>query len=238
MSYENQGSGYDPGAAGHELQGRQRCPPAPIANYSGWWWPADDVDARHVVMRDWQSDIAALLPYIRGRDVIVQAGGNVGVYPLALADHFQRVVTCEPDPTNYACLVKNLEARDSLKRVERYPAAFGAANGVCAPVEVKARNCGAHRVDFDRGEIPVITIDSLPLEACDCIWLDCEGSELLGLQGAAETIERFSPTISVEDKGLHRAFGIPDGELQRWLAERGYSEVARYGRDKVFTRRA
>lgn len=215
---------------------------APIANYSGWWWPADDVDARHVVMRDWKPDIAALLPHIRGRDVIVQAGGNVGVYALALADHFQRVVTCEPDPTNYACLAKNLEARDSFKRVQATHAAFGDGFGWCSPVEVKARNCGAHRVDFipamQPGPVSVITIDSLMLDACDCIWLDVEGSELMALVGAAETITRFSPTISVEDKGLHRTFGIPDGELQRWLAERGYELVARYGRDKIFTRRA
>jgi FkbM family methyltransferase len=215
---------------------------APIANFDGWWWPANDTDARHVIMRDWQPDIAALLPHVRGRDLIIQAGANIGVYPLALADQFQRVVTCEPDPTNYACLKRNLAARDSLKRVEALHAAFGDGPGWCEPVEVKRGNCGAHRVEFipamQAGPVRVVEIDSLRLEACDCIWLDCEGSELYALCGASDTIERFSPTISVEDKGLHRAFGIPDGELQRWLSERGYEQVARYGRDKVFTRRA
>lgn len=211
-------------------------PPTLVQRF-GLWWPASDVDAQPVITADCAPSIRALLRHVKGRDLIVQAGANVGTYPLALADHFKSVITAEPDPTNFICLVKNLAARDSLKRVVAYDAAFGEEPGVCAPVEVEPRNCGAHRVEFGDGAVPVITIDSLGLEACDCIWLDCEGSELPALKGAAATIERFSPIIAAEDKGLHRAFGIPDGALQAWLAERGYEQIARIGRDKIFERR-
>lgn len=207
-----------------------------LANWDGWWWPANDTDARHVITRDRDSDIAALLKHVPGRDCIVQAGGNVGVYALALADLFRSVITAEPDPTNYACLVKNLKARDSLNRVTALNAAFGEKRGGCAPVVVSANNCGAHRVRFDIGEVPVWTIDDLELTACDCIMLDVEGSELLALKGAAQTIDTFSPIIACEDKGLNAAFGIGRGELQAWLAERGYVEIDRYGRDKIFRR--
>jgi FkbM family methyltransferase len=220
------------------LARRARRMTAVITQRDGWWWPATDTDAHHIIMRDCEPDVRALLPHIRGREVIVQAGANVGVYACALADHFQHVFTAEPDPTNYECLKANLKARDSLERITALHAAFGEALGGCAPVEVTAGNCGAHRVDFNRGQIPVWTIDGLELEACNAIWLDVEGSELLALKGAADTIERYSPTISVEDKGLHRAFGIEDGALQAWLAERGYELVARQGRDKIFNRRA
>lgn len=203
----------------------------------GLWWPADDTDAHPVITADCPPALRAILGHIRGRDLIVQAGANVGTYPLALADHFQTVVTAEPDPVNFACLVKNLAARDSLRRVQAYDAAFGEAAGGCVPIEVQPRNCGAHRVSFGDGPIPVITIDSLNLRACDCIWLDVEGAELPTLKGAAATVERFSPLIAVEDKGLHRAFGIADGALQAWLAERDYEQIARIGRDKVYERR-
>ena len=207
-----------------------------LVSYHGWWWPADDFDARPVIERDCLPSIAALLAHIPGRDCIVQAGANVGLYPVALADHFQSVITCEPDPTNYACLAKNLAARDSLKRVTALHAAFGETEGGCTSLEVEPHNCGAHRVDFATGTTPVWTIDGLELDACDAIWLDVEGSELPALKGAAATIERFSPIIAVEDKGLHRAFNIADGALQAWLAERGYSQVDRVGQDKIFRR--
>lgn len=207
-----------------------------LAQFDGWFWPAGDTEARGVITRDCAPSIAQLLSHFSGRDLIVQAGANVGVYPIALADLFQSVITCEPDPTNWACLQKNLAARDSLNRVTAFNAAFGAAPGTCDPVEVQPRNCGAHRVSFGSGDVPVFTIDSLNLPACDAIWLDIEGAELLALQGAEKTIKRFSPVIAVEDKGLHKAFGIPDGALQEWLENRGYEYADKIGRDKVFRR--
>lgn len=205
----------------------------------GWWWPLDDQHARPVILRDCQPAIVELLPHIDpDRRVIVQAGGNVGVYPVALTDHFAQVITCEPDPTNYACLVRNLEARDSLKRVKAFNAAFGEAEGACTPVEVHPRNCGAHRVAYDKGDVPVMTIDGLNLQRCDAIWLDVEGSELFALKGAEQTIQRCSPAIATEDKGLDaQFFGVAPGSLQAWLAERGYDQVAQIGRDRVFKRR-
>lgn len=206
-----------------------------IVQRDGMWWPEDDVRARPVILRDVNESVARLLAHVEGRDLIVQAGGNVGVYPLALADYFQRVVTAEPDPENADCLMRNLKARDSLNRVTAYVGAFGEAEGGCKVVEVEKNNCGAHRIERG-GPIPLITIDSLSLPHCDAIWLDCEGSELLALQGAVQTIDRFSPVIAVEDKGLQASFGIMPGELQRWLGMFGYQEVDQIGRDKVFRR--
>lgn len=206
-----------------------------ITEYDGFFWPADDRSARQVILRDRDADVANMLKHTPGRQLIVQAGANVGVYPIALAKHFEVVVTCEPDPTNCECLAKNLNAHDPELRVRSVRAAFGAAEGVCSPVVVSEGNCGAHRVDYAAGEVPVITIDSLKLEACDGLWLDLEGSELFALQGAVETIKRFGPTIRIEDKGLDaRFFNVPRGEVQTFLAGLGYSQVDAIGRDKVF----
>lgn len=208
-----------------------------LAEYRGYWWPATDTDAHGVITADCEPSIKALLTHVHGRDLILQAGGNVGVYPVALADHFQKVVTFEPDPVNWECLTRNLAARDSLKRVDPIRGALGQVAGRCAMVPVKASNCGAHRIG-PGDAIDVWTVDELMLPALDCIWVDCEGSELFALMGAAQTIERFSPVICAEDKGLHRAFGVADGALQAWLAERGYEQADKIGQDKVFLRRA
>lgn len=138
----------------------------------GYWWPAGEVDARYVILRDVDEAVRAVLGLVPGRSCIVQAGANVGVYPLALAAHFDKVVTAEPDPINHACLIQNLEERTDA--IAPFYAAFGDAPGDCRTVEVSPRNCGAHRIEAG-GDTPVITIDSLGLDACDAIWLDIEG---------------------------------------------------------------
>lgn len=210
-----------------------------IAQYGDLWWPADDIVARPIVTGDRDRDIAAFLPHVPGRDLIVQAGSNVGTYAIALAQHFAAVVTAEPDPTNYECLKRNLATHDAESRITALHAAFGATEGECQPREVHTHNCAAHRVEFGTGNVPVWTIDGLELEACDAIWLDIEGSELLALHGAVNTIARFSPTVAVEDKGLDtQFFGTAPGSLQQFMAALGYTEVDRYGRDKVFRKKA
>lgn len=211
-----------------------------LVSHDGWFWPADDRDARPVLVRDCEPSIAALLPHVIGRELVVQAGANCGLWPVALTKHFANVFTTEMDPANYECLRRNIAEHHKpdagLITFPPRPAAFGAKAGTCKPVVVEAANCGAHRVEYGEGEIPVFTIDSMRLPACDLIWADVEGAELPMLKGAADTIERFSPTICVEDKNHHRSFGIPDGELQRWLSAHGYSEVARLGNDKIYRR--
>jgi len=55
-------------------------------------------------------------------------------------------------------------------------------------------------IDYSRptSTCKLITIDSLKLERCDLIKLDCEGMEFEALSGAVETIERCKPILFVE----------------------------------------
>jgi FkbM family methyltransferase len=206
-----------------------------IVQHDGWWWPESDRQARPVITRDVAPATKALLSHVAGRDCVIQAGGNVGVYPVALADHFRRVITVEPDPENFACLERNLRARDSLNRIEAVRGGLGESPGACRMVEVEPGNCGAHRV-ASGGSIPLVSIDSFNLGPCDLIWLDIEGAELSALKGAVETIEACSPVIAIEDKGLGDHFGVGSGEVAAWLQARGYAQVDRIGQDKVFRR--
>lgn len=209
----------------------------PVLQDDGWWWPADDIVARPAITGELAPALKAMLPHVPVWGCVVQAGANVGVYPAALAGRFGKVVCAEPDPANFACLTRNLESRDPLGRITVLHAAFGAEPGTCSPLVVHPHNCGAHRVNFGTGTIPVQTIDALGLDRCDLIWLDIEGAELPALEGAEATVARFWPTIAVEDKGLHRAFGIADGALDGWFAAHGYEHLAQSGNDKVFRRR-
>lgn len=206
-----------------------------IEQRDGWWWPSEDTDCRHVVERDGPDDIAWVLSHVQGRDCIVQAGGNVGVYPITLAPSFQHVLTCEPDEANYACLWRNVVARDAMGRVDHRRAAFGEEAGHCQVQPTIAHNCGAHRIE-EGGEVPVLTIDSFLLTACDAIWLDVEGCELQALKGAKATIERFSPAIITEEKGHGSAFGYLDHEIADWLSVLGYRMHSRRLNDRLYLR--
>lgn len=65
----------------------------------GLYWPDYDprpADTHHALMKR-QHHSNAVLPYVRGRECVVQAGGHVGVWPLLLAKKFATVHTFEPD---------------------------------------------------------------------------------------------------------------------------------------------
>ena len=161
-----------------------------------------------------------VLPLVRGRRVCVQAGGNCGVYPLALAKHFEKVITFEPDAENIACLRRNV----TLDNVAIINAALGAETGTCTVKVVEADNCGAHKTVAD-GDVEVWTIDDLRLDACDLIWLDIEGAEADAIKGARATIEKFSPIIVLEEKGHGPLAVLP-----------GYVRKMRIGNDSVYWR--
>lgn len=201
-----------------------------MISHGGFWWPEDDTDAHGVILADCEPSIEALLPYVQGRDYIVQAGGNVGVYPMALSKLFKQVLTCEPDRENVRCLWRNL---DGLDNIDTRCVALGEDVATCHVVPVGKHNCGAHRVELG-GEIGVLPIDSFDVPACDCIWLDIEGFELFALKGATRIIERFHPVIACEEKGLGEVYGVGPEDIGHFLQQFGYARVARIGRDNVY----
>jgi hypothetical protein len=79
--------------------------------------------------------------------------------------------------------------------------------------------------------VPVITIDSLGLNACSLILLDVEGHELEVLQGAANTINQFHPGIIVE----RSFFDTTTAEVDQWLTDHGYTFVHRTEMDRYYT---
>jgi FkbM family methyltransferase len=200
---------------------------------AGFWWPKGEIHGRRAIERDVDEAVSTVFRLVPGRQCIVQAGGNVGVYPLALSELFPRVITVEPNALNFLCLSANVGPLHP--RVDIGYAAFGAASGLCHSLDVGEHNCGAARIDAG-GAVPVITIDSLKLAACDCIWLDVEGYELFALQGALRTIEQFSPVIVCEEKGLGEVYGVHGEAIRDLLEPLGYRRTARIGNDNIYER--
>ena len=70
----------------------------------------------------------------------------------------------------------------------------------------------------------------------DLLQLDIEGFEHQAILGAAETIDRCSPVIVLELKGLGKRYGYSDEETIEFLSDLGYKIKDRIHRDVLFLR--
>lgn len=193
-----------------------------------WYFPKGDTVCGPAAIQEVMQIEANWLPHVKGRDVAIQAGGNCGLFPSKLGAFFCAVYTAEPDVENFLCLNLNCCAEN----VYPFRAAFGDKAGTTG-MHLVPGNPGGHWIE-GKGTVPVVTIDSLNVPACDLIALDTEGSELLALRGAEATVERFKPTILVEDKGHVKRFGQTQADLHGWLESHGYHKIGMAWRDSIW----
>jgi len=194
------------------------------------FWPDYDAapERTHAYVLKHLPDVDMTVAAAAHHGLCIQAGGHVGLWPLNLAESFDRVLTFEPDPALFECLKKNT-AKASNITAERF--ALGAATGSATMRTDK--KAGSWAIDAaGTVEVSVVTIDNT-LEArgwprCDAIVLDIEGYEVEALKGAAATIERFRPVLHVEELGPHRA------KSAAFMKSIGYVERARAGRDGLY----
>lgn len=169
-----------------------------------WLWirgdggPGTDGGAWVGPREDWiNSHSNKFFTHVKKFDVVIQAGGNLGLYPRLLANRFKMVYTFEPDPLNFHCLVNNCQ----MDNIVKINAALGARNSFCHVMRNHRSNVGMHRVEENfAGSIPMLSIDSLNFETVDMICLDTEGYEEQIISGALETICKFNPVITAENK--------------------------------------
>ena len=163
---------------------------------------------------------------------VIQAGGNIGVYPATMAKQFERVITVEPDSLNYSALLLNTKG---IKNIEHAQAAFGDKEGTASVDHVYPENIGAHQLKAGN-DVRVIPIDYFEVHDCDFIQLDIEGYEHLALLGAKKTIKKTYPVITLELKGLGSRYGYTDKDTINLLQDWGYEIVGRVNRDVIFAR--
>lgn len=195
-----------------------------------WCWPAGD--KKLVQVFDHVSDIDHFMPHVKDSTLCLQAGGACGVWPLRYAQLFDTVVTFEPQPENYHCLVENCKGVDNI--IATHCGLSDNNDKYSIHNDIHEReNWGAGYLVPDSGGIATVTIDQLDLPACDLIQLDIEGFELKALKGGAETIRKFLPTIVLEEKPLNHKGG-DYAEARHWLeAEYGYKIAAWAHRDVI-----
>ena len=154
-------------------------------------------------INDWQYNVKKIMEHTFGRGVVVQAGGNCGMYARFYGKYFNSIHTFEPEPLNFKCLSYNIK---DIPKIKGYEAALGDKVGKVKISGGGYRNCGTFRVreiKTDEEGIDMLSIDSLQLEHVDLIHLDLEGYEDNALKGAMETIKKFKPTVITERNRGH-----------------------------------
>lgn len=157
-------------------------------------------------------------------DTVVEAGANIGSHTV----HFARLVgtggevyAFEPQRLVYQLLCGNV-AINSLANVYTYRCGVGSESGTLHVPELSPEQIhnwgGVSLLGQEKGEeVPLVTIDSYHLQACDFIKIDVEGMELAVLQGAEATIRAFLPVIYLEANEADE-----EAAVARYLAPLGY----------------
>ena len=145
-----------------------------IEKINGYWVPSKD---KH--LEQWKSGgtftqnrcLNKFIEHCNQRnikfDTILDVGAWVGTWSMAMQPYAKKVITFEPDPLHYSCLIKNVP-----ESIETHQLALGSEQKMIA-LDDNAHT-QAKRV-IGEGTIPCTTIDSLDLENIDLIKIDVEG---------------------------------------------------------------
>jgi FkbM family methyltransferase len=205
------------------------------------WWPKGEEKCYNWTKIE--SDLPEyLMQHVPDKNVMVQAGGNMGWFTKIYAKEFNRVYVFEPDNINFLCLTMNNPERHVMK----YQACIGNERNLVSVTfreYDRGKNHIAHGRDLEKiakkgiqdDKIPTLLVDDLNLDACSYIHLDIEGFEWHALNGAEQTIKKFQPIIAIEDAGHGSRYGKPFNEIESYLAQFGYKIIDRYRYEAVFS---
>lgn len=200
-----------------------------LIEYEGWWRPDKDQVCVPIVLQQ-VKDLERMIPLCKQHRRVVQAGGNVGIWPERLSRAFDFVETFEPDPANYEALIKNVGWRTNIYT---HNCALGDERSRGAMDHVDPQNIGAHRIKHG-DEFDILKIDDFGFNDVDFIQFDVEGFEHFAILGSLETIRKTSPLICLELKGIGERYGHPDEDTIKLLESEGYRIKDRIHRDIVF----
>jgi FkbM family methyltransferase len=207
-------------------------------NYKGWSFP--DIDSH---FRDYVGDfpettyqqgaLDAAFKYVKKFGIAIDAGANIGLQSVRLAQKFNQVYSFEPTSINYDCLLNNVK---NFSNVRVHKTGLGESEEsaiIKLPVELK--NCGAFSVvDFNNNEDSVFTenIEIVPLDkfqlSPDFIKIDTQGFELFILKGAKNTLKN-KPVLLLEcEKKQKRQLVL------KYLTPLGYTIVETIKKDSVW----
>jgi FkbM family methyltransferase len=175
-----------------------------------------------------QEIIDALRPYVRENSVVVDVGANFGQMSLIFSDWVGPnglVYSIEADDYIHHVLSKNVTNNGKSNVRPIFAAAFDTlGKTLLYPRQdfKEHRAYGSYGLDPTAAEgrsVPTITIDSLAIDRdVSVVKVDIQGSDLLALRGARETIAKHKPVIIFEfEEELQHNFGTTLGQYMEFV---------------------
>ena len=177
-----------------------------------WFYVNTAFHEWHHLVDCWNATKEKYFKHLKNKDVVVTAGGHIGLYVRFYSKEFKTVYAFEPEPIHFYCMVNNADT-DNVVKIQ---AALSDKNGLIkmggvSPMSLQIKE------NHPEAYIPTFTIDSLALQKCDLIQLDVENNEYRALLGAANTIQKCNPVIILENGNTEN--------IKTFLESFGYSKI-------------
>jgi FkbM family methyltransferase len=164
-------------------------------------------------------DMAFLLHFLRGDDLFVDVGANVGAYTvLACSAVGAQAFAFEPVPSTYTRLLDNVRLNRTEDRVRCINAAVGDVPGTIAFSSADDTTNHAIATEEHRSDAIEVEVTTLDRALADfsptLIKIDVEGYETLVVRGAAATLAAPSLlAVIMELNGNGTRYGFDDEKL-------------------------
>lgn len=185
----------------------------------------DEVIEKHIVDHHnfYEHPMLEVVKKVEGR--VIDIGSNFGNHAVyyALFAQAHEVIAIEPIWSNYRNLCYNVIVNGCVNVKPIYAGVSDKMGFMGFENHGRMSQCTLK----GKGNIPVITIDSLKLDNVKLMKIDCEGMEEKALMGAMKTIESNKPEIFIESFNGHEWIGKILGPLGYKMIE-CYNEAPTY----------
>lgn len=152
---------------------------------------------------------------------VIDAGANIGAHTVQFSNLARHVLAIEAQMHIFQMLNANIALND-LRNVSTLRAAIGETIGkiIIPGINFDAGGnfgCISAIGHTNGNSIPLVSIDSFNLRACDFMKIDVEGMEQQAIAGALQTIRQYNPIIYIENDRKENS-----SKLIEMLQEEGY----------------